>query len=396
MAAIGSVAIAALVGAQAVGSAYLLLLTTAAALARPKPPGRDGAPRTSFFVIVPAHNEEEMIGATLASLRAQSYPVDLYSVNVIADNCSDATATVAGAAGATVHERHDPAHPGKGQAISWLLQRLREREERAPDAFVFVDADSRLATDFLDTMDRYLAAAPRAALQASYKVENPEASALVSLRAIGFALMHDLRGRGKARLGISCGLWGNGMVIDRAVLERTGWDAFSAVEDAEQHLKLLAAADKVTYVPDTAVYGHMPTSFRAAEGQQVRWEGGRIALARRYWRTLLAATVRQRSASPLAALVELALPPLSVLAVGAVGLTAVALAFASLPVAAVAVVNVAALALYVGVGLLLSGLPPRTYLALVQVPRFIAWKLLLYGRQLMRRTGPAWIRTTRD
>jgi hypothetical protein len=388
------VAIAALVGVQAAGCGYLLALTLASPFFRRKAPTRDGAPKTRFAVIVPAHNEEEMLPATLASLDAQAYPRDLFGVNVIADNCTDATAAIAHAAGATVHERNDPSNPGKGQAISWLLPRLLANDS-PPDAFVFVDADSGLSPDFLDVMDRYLANGERA-LQASYRVADPEGGPLVALRAIAFALMHDLRGRGKARLGISCGFWGNGMAIERALLTDLGWQAHTAVEDAEQHLKLLIAGGHVAYVPDATVAGHMPATFGGAAGQQVRWEGGRLALARRYWRPLLAATLHQRRLSPLAALADLALPPLSVLGAGSAAVTAAALVVGPPATAGVAVASTAALGAYVVIGCATSGLPLRTYAALLHTPRFVAWKLMLYGRELLKRRDPDWHRTQRD
>src|SRR5271167_1689501 len=56
------------------------------------------APRSRLVVLVPAHNEELLIGRTVKSLLAQSYPRDLFRIVVIADNCRDDTAAVAAAA----------------------------------------------------------------------------------------------------------------------------------------------------------------------------------------------------------------------------------------------------------------------------------------------------------
>src|SRR5262245_53380726 len=55
-----------------------------------------------FDVLVPAHDEEEGIAATVASLLAVDYPCELFRVRVIADNCTDRTAERAAAAGAQV------------------------------------------------------------------------------------------------------------------------------------------------------------------------------------------------------------------------------------------------------------------------------------------------------
>src|SRR5580704_15206089 len=62
--------------------------------------------RTRFDVIVPAHDEELGIAATVESLLAVDYPEELRRVLVVADNCQDATAVRAREAGAVVLERN--------------------------------------------------------------------------------------------------------------------------------------------------------------------------------------------------------------------------------------------------------------------------------------------------
>ena len=69
-----------------------------------------------FMAIIPAHNEEKVVGNLIESLRQQNYPKELYDIYVIADNCTDSTAKVAKEAGAIVYERFDPDHKTKGYA----------------------------------------------------------------------------------------------------------------------------------------------------------------------------------------------------------------------------------------------------------------------------------------
>jgi cellulose synthase/poly-beta-1,6-N-acetylglucosamine synthase-like glycosyltransferase len=379
-----------LVALPAAASGYLATLAGLALLGRPK--GPSSSPQlTRFAIVVPAHNEELLLPRLLESLNAQDYPRDRFQVHVIADNCSDATAAVARRYGAEAHERHDLANPGKGQAIAWLLPQL---DEPAIDAFVFVDADSQVEPPFLSTLNDYLSAG-YLALQASYRVAEAESAPLVTLRAMAFALMHELRGRAKARLGLSCGLWGNGIALKREVLEKVSWGSFSSVEDAEQHLKLVLSGINVRFVPETSVFGHMPGTLRSSEGQQQRWEAGRLALLRRYWRPLLGGAAKG-NASAASSLIELALPPLSVLLAGEVLVAGIAAAFAPPAAKLAAVVALGGLGFYVVSGMLLSGLRPRSYLALAHAPGYVLWKVWLYARELVRRTDSAWTRTTRD
>ena len=100
---------------------YLLVLTVAACLH----PGRrnidgifrgDRLPLHRFIILIPAHNEELLLGDVLRRLGGLSYPGSHVETVVIADNCDDRTAEVAAGAGATVLKRNDPEHRGKGQA----------------------------------------------------------------------------------------------------------------------------------------------------------------------------------------------------------------------------------------------------------------------------------------
>ena len=49
-------------------------------------------PTRRFLVVVPAHDEESGIVATVTSCKSVNYPDHLFEVLVVADNCTDATA----------------------------------------------------------------------------------------------------------------------------------------------------------------------------------------------------------------------------------------------------------------------------------------------------------------
>src|SRR4051812_19941885 len=60
--------------------------------------------RHMFAVLIPAHDEERLLSRCLRSIPR----TDRVSVVVVADNCTDRTASVAEAAGVTVVVRNDP------------------------------------------------------------------------------------------------------------------------------------------------------------------------------------------------------------------------------------------------------------------------------------------------
>src|SRR5260370_331616 len=104
---------AAAAGVPAAAAALYLLLLALASFRRPRETPLD-EPGARLLVLVPAHDEEGLVGRCLASLQAQTYPRSSYRVVVIADNCSDRTAELARAGGAGVLERRDAERRGKG------------------------------------------------------------------------------------------------------------------------------------------------------------------------------------------------------------------------------------------------------------------------------------------
>jgi len=377
---------------QVTVSGYLVVLTACAYLPRKRLSARQNHRAHRLSVVIPAHNEEALLPRLLTCLQRQTYERDMFVVHVLADNCSDGTAEVAKRFDAILYERQVPEIPGKGQAIAWLLQDLLASDS---DAFVFVDADSEVDPWFLETVNGYLARGCEA-LQASYKVLAPDSSPLRSLRALAFALMHELRGRGKSRLGISVGIWGNGVVLRRELLAELGWRSFSSVEDAEQHLRLVLAGHSVQFVPEASVYGDMPATFKAARSQQVRWEAGRLALVRSYSTKLLSQAVLTRDISLACTLIELLLPPLSLLVVLELVITALAFQLGQGMQFAIAGLCLAGLLTYIAGGVKFAGLKPRSYLGLAYAPVYILWKAGLYVREFVRRTDSRWVRTARE
>jgi cellulose synthase/poly-beta-1,6-N-acetylglucosamine synthase-like glycosyltransferase len=327
------------------------------------------------------------------SLQTQTYDPAKFRVHVLADNCNDATAAIARGFGVTVHERNEPDLPGKGQVIAWALPKLLETEV---DTFVFLDADSTVDPHFLSVVDAYLSAGSEA-IQTSYRVADPDGSPLASLRALAFALMHELRGRGKGRVGVSVGIWGNGFVLSRRALMAQGWRSFSSVEDAEHHLDQVLAGRRVDFAPEASVYGDMPGNFRSARSQQVRWEAGRLSLLRRYATRLMYSAYIRRSPSAACALTELLLPPLSVLAVLELSALLLAFSFGGDAHLALALASLIGLAGYVLGGAVFARLRWRSYAGLmVYTLPYVVWKLTIYARELARRTDSPWTRTARN
>jgi hypothetical protein len=392
-------------GAAAVASilpsAYLLVTTMIGIAARRSVGnGFTRPPTTRFAICVPAHDEEAVITSTIEALGRQEYPPSLYGIHVVADNCTDRTVELARRAGADVHERHSPDEPGKGPALNWLADRL---DRDAFDALVVVDADTIVEPGFLMALDAAMAAGADA-MQGYYGVRQPQQSEAVALRYAALACRHHLRPLARARLGASCGLFGNGMAFRTALLDSRPWTGH-LVEDAEFQLDLLLDGVRVTYVPRARLAAEMPTTFGGSTSQHERWELGRIQILKTYGPRLVRRTL---DGGPLRrhvyadALIDLATPPLSVVAavdvlalVGGATATALHPSAARRATVAAAIVCCSVLGAHVVTALRLDGAPRSVYRSLLRAPTLIVWKLALLIRVTRRPDAVRWTRTTR-
>jgi cellulose synthase/poly-beta-1,6-N-acetylglucosamine synthase-like glycosyltransferase len=373
-------------------TAYLIVLTVAALFARKRGPASGGAVRR-FAILVPAHDEEALIGRLLTSLQQQDYPPDRFDVCVVADNCHDATADLARSMGARVYERVDADEQAKGFALRWLIAQLRE-EGRSFDAFVVFDADSVVDSNFLRTMDARLDAGSQV-VQAYYSVRNGHQSAVAGLRYAALAAVHYVRPLGRSVFGLSCGLKGNGMCFTSSVVERFGWNWFTLAEDVEFHLALVRAGIRVDFAPETTVRAEMPITLAQAASQNARWERGRLQLMREKIPGLIWDGLRTRNLLQLDAAAEQLIPPLSVpFALSFLSLLA-SFTLGSPWLMALCGISLIGQLAYLVAGLVLVGAPRSTYLALSTAPLYIVWKFGLYGRALVSGRASSWVRTAR-
>ena len=362
----------------------LLGLSLAAALPAPAP-AVSGTLRLA--VIVPAHNEEQLIATCIRSLLG---PTNV-TVYVVAHNCSDATATRAAAAGATVLELNDTVG-GKGTALDHGFQHAIRA---GAEALLVVDADS-VAGPTLTAAVAATIAAGAGAVQARYQVANAAATSRTRLAALAFLGMNVVRPRGRERLGLSCGIFGNGFALSADTLARVPYTANSLVEDLEYHLHLIRAGIRVRFLDHVAVFGEMPDSSAAASTQRARWEGGRI-LMRRQWTRPLALEVLRGRLYLLEPLLDLRALPLATEAVLLVAIAVLGLCTHIAWLTGYSALGLGTLVLYILVAAALGPAPATSLKALAAAPAYLLWKVLLIPKtRLASRRDADWVRTKRN
>ncbi len=379
--------------------AYLGLLALAA-LRRAAPPATVGVAFPRFLVVVPAHDEEGGIRATVAGCLASDYPADRFSVCVIADNCSDHTAAIARDAGAVVVFRDAPGRRGKGYALDHLFNIVPAEVALADhDAVVVIDADSVPDPGALTAFAAAMAEGGQW-LQGYNTVANPGDSRRTRLLTYAFSLINGVWLLGQQGLGMGVALRGNGMCFATGAMARVPWEAYGLAEDAEFSWMLRTRGERARFVPGAVVRSVMlARSGPAAAAQRSRWEWGRRALRGQF----LAPLLRSPRLGPrLKALylVDLLCPPtVTLLLLWGLALAPhlgaahdARLASLSRGLLPAHALMAAALGLYAVSPMLVLGLPARYLLCLMDLPFYAGWKAAV-----ARGGKPAgWTRTPRE
>lgn len=341
--------------------------------------------RLKIAVVIPAHNEELSITKAIKSILNCETEHEVKIV-VIADNCNDRTGKLAQSVGARVIERTDLKNRGKGPALNFAFQDLLKE---GFDAFIMLDADTVVEPNFITGFARLFQSGADAA-QCRYLVTNPNDSTRTRLMNLALLAMHVLRPRGRSRLNISCGIFGNGFGLTRKTLEETPYLADSIVEDLEYHLALVQAGKKVRFVNDATVRAEFPAGGKGLNTQRSRWEGGRLRIVLDKVPFLFREIIKGnfRFIEPLLELLTL---PLAF----HVLLLAIILTIPVLYVRIYAAAALGVVLLYILSAIIIAG-EKRDLFTLLLVPFYVVWKIGRLGGILKTsKKETRWVRTAR-
>jgi cellulose synthase/poly-beta-1,6-N-acetylglucosamine synthase-like glycosyltransferase len=350
--------------------------------------------RPRIALVVPAHDEEQGIAATVSALSGELSPAD--RLLVIADNCTDATASEATSAGAEVLVRHDPARRGKGYALSFAFERLAAAP---PDVVVVVDADCRVERGAIPHLAEVAAISGRP-VQADYVLDAPvDAGPRSRVSAFAVLVRNRVRPRGLALLGLSCQLTGSGMALpwDAAISARP--TEGNVVEDLALGLDLGCQGRPPLFCSGARVTSFLPSSDRAARTQRRRWEGGHLTTLLRHVPRVIFAGFMRRDVRLVALGLDLAVPPLALLVVLLVMATilgaAASVAGAGNSALIVALGELSLVAVAVMGAWFSEGRRVLSLRDAAAMPLYVFWKVALYVGLLRGGTDKDWVRTER-
>ena len=244
-----------------------------------------------FAVLICARNEERVIEFPVRSILAASYPADRRDVIVLADNCTDRTAAVARAAGATVWEKSTPSS-GKGDVLAWGIERLRE--QGGFDAVAVFDADNTVSSSWLAAVNNALNDGESVVAGRRYS-SNALVNTITGWYTVYWAMMNELSNRVRTNLGLSGKLTGTGFAFLLSCIEKDGWNTRTLVEDVEFTVQGNLAGRRVAYIAAAEYSDEQPTAVIPMWRQLCRWTTGGWQVVRLYSLSWAASMLRRPS-----------------------------------------------------------------------------------------------------
>lgn len=238
--------------------------------------------KNKFAVLIAARNEESVIGNLIESIKLQNYPSELIDIFVVADNCTDSTASIAREKGANVIERFNKEHVGKGYALDYLIKAIKnEYKYNEYDGFFVFDADNLVDENFVLEMNKIYERGYEVitCYRSSKNYENNWISAGSSLLFFSYSIIS----RCKMLINSSCKISGTGFLISKKILEfYGGWKFHLLAEDTEISFNNIINGIKVGYSDLSIIYDEQPVKFSQFWKQRVRWTRGYIQVLKEY------------------------------------------------------------------------------------------------------------------
>ena len=249
------------------------------------------APKLSFTAILPAKNEEGVIGHTVRQLWESNYPKELLEVVVVCEESDRGTIEEAAEAAAEIGDprvrvvtfsgKDGPVNKPRGLNVAF-----RETENEVVTIF---DAEDDVHPEIFDVINTTMLQKNAGIVQAGVQLMDFRSSWYSTQNVLEYFFYFKSRLHYHAKVGM-IPLGGNTVFVKRDLLEKVGgWDEACLTEDADLGIRLSVLGEKifVTYDAQHATREETPDSVGGFIKQRTRWCQGFFQVYRKgVWKKL--------------------------------------------------------------------------------------------------------------
>lgn len=269
--------------------------------------------RQTFDILIPCHNEENVIYDTLQNIQKIKYPKDYFNVYIIMDNCTDNSLKE--------FNRFKQDYPfstninkiivnggSKPKALNKAVYYLKENDLWKADNIIILDADNIISDTMLQSYDYY------------HKMYNDILQCRIlsandnNLISQGFTSSFNFMAYGfqytRNCIGLSASLSGTGFSIKRHIFDKVGFNRCDTLtEDLEFSILCILNGYKIKYVPEEYVLNQHLENFKPSIIQRIRWCRGHMQTAMKLDKSLLKAFIKRPSFQLIDSFIFLNSPP---------------------------------------------------------------------------------------
>jgi cellulose synthase/poly-beta-1,6-N-acetylglucosamine synthase-like glycosyltransferase len=237
-------------------------------------------------ILIPAHNEEKVIAATIEAMLNLEYPKEKLEIIVIDDGSTDGTKSII-----QQYAQKDPrvilydvpkgkGGKGKSRALNLALQRVKS------EVIAVYDADNTPDPQAL----RYLVAQlllhkDLGAVIGKFRTINKNATLLTKFINIETLSFQSMLQAGRWQMHTIATLPGTNFVVWTHLMHTLkGWDEEALTEDSELSIRIYQEGYKIKFIPYAITYEQEPQEWKVWIRQRMRWVRGNNYVVSKFWK----------------------------------------------------------------------------------------------------------------
>lgn len=235
----------------------------------------------SFSVLIPCHNEEQVIVDNLLALYNSDYDKQFFHVFVIADNCTDKTEMLCHDFKNKNRDFNMTVIPVKGgskpKALNYGIEYLKRHNLWKDQYVVILDADNKVSPQMLSSFNYYHQQFD--ILQCRIRSANDESFVARSFTAAFNRTTYD-RQISRNNAGLSASLSGTGFSICKKVFDDIDFQHCTTLtEDLEFSVLAILKGYKIKFVKEQYVLNQHLDEFVPSIIQRIRWCRGHMQVS---------------------------------------------------------------------------------------------------------------------